>query len=79
MLFSILAYFGFGALADFAWLGGWEHTFMSRPGMESHFDAMSQEGSIPEIITTWMALCIVVSRFVLALRRERLIREGTSL
>ena len=81
MLFSILAYFGFGALADFAWLGGWEHTFVQL-GMESHFDAMSQ-GRLDSrdvlYFLTWMALCIVVSRFVLALRRERLIREGTSL
>ena len=28
MLTSIVAYFGFGALADFAWLGSWEHAFV---------------------------------------------------
>ena len=40
MLTSIVAYFGFGAIADFAWLGAWEHAFVQL-GMESHFDAMS--------------------------------------
>ena len=34
MLLSIVAYFGFGALADFAWLGAWEHHFVQL-GMEA--------------------------------------------
>ena len=36
MLTSIVVYFGFGALADFAWLGSWEHAFVQL-GMESPF------------------------------------------
>ncbi|MGB1481461.1 MAG: ABC transporter permease, partial [Flavobacteriales bacterium] len=40
MLASIVLYFGFGAVADFAWLGAWEHAFVQL-GMESHFEAMS--------------------------------------
>jgi len=81
MLTSIVAYFGFGAVADFAWLGAWEHTFVQL-GMESHFDAMSH-GRLDSrdvlYFVAWMALSVLVSRFVLALRRGRVVREGTSL
>jgi ABC-2 type transport system permease protein len=81
MLTSIIAYFGFGAIADFAWLGAWEHAFVQL-GMESHFDAMSH-GRLDSrdvlYFATWMALSVLVSRFVLALRRGRVVREGTSL
>ena len=81
MLTSIVAYFGFGAIADFAWLGAWEHAFVQL-GMESHFDAMSH-GRLDSrdvlYFATWMALSVLVSRFVLALRRGRVVREGTSL
>ena len=81
MLTSIVAYFGFGAIADFAWLGVWEHAFVQL-GMESHFDAMSH-GRLDSrdvlYFATWMALSVLVSRFVLALRRGRVVREGTSL
>ena len=81
MLTSIVAYFGFGALADFAWLGSWEHAFVQL-GMESHFDAMSH-GRLDSrdvlYFVAWMALSVLVSRFVLALRRGRVLREGTAL
>ncbi len=81
MLTSIVAYFGFGALADFAWLGSWEHAFVQL-GMESHFDAMSH-GRLDSrdvlYFLAWMALSVLVSRFVLALRRGRVLREGTAL
>ena len=81
MLTSIVAYFGFGAIADFAWLGAWEHAFVQL-GMESHFDAMSH-GRLDSrdvlYFAIWMALSVLVSRFVLALRRGRVVREGTSL
>ena len=81
MLTSIVTYFGFGAVADFAWLGAWEHTFVQL-GMESHFDAMSH-GRLDSrdvlYFVAWMALSVLVSRFVLALRRGRVVREGTSL
>ncbi|MEC7950138.1 MAG: Gldg family protein, partial [Bacteroidota bacterium] len=81
MLTSIVAYFGFGAIADFAWLGAWEHAFVQL-GMEIHFDAMSH-GRLDSrdvlYFATWMALSVLVSRFVLALRRGRVVREGTSL
>ena len=81
MLTSIVAYFGFGAVADFAWLGAWEHTFVQL-GMESHFDAMSHgrmDSRDVLYFVAWMALSVLVSRFVLALRRGRVVREGTSL
>ena len=81
VLTSIVAFFGFGALADFAWLGAWEHAFVQL-GMESHFNAMSQ-GRLDSrdvlYFLSWMALCVLVSRFVLAMRRGRLVREGTAL
>ena len=81
MLTSIVAYFGFGALADFAWLGSWEHAFVQL-GMESHFDAMSH-GRLDSrdvlYFVAWMAFSVLVSRFVLALRRGRVLREGTAL
>ena len=81
MLTSIVAYFGFGALADFAWLGSWEHAFVQL-GMESHFDAMSH-GRLDSrdvlYFVAWMALSVLVSRFILALRRGRVLREGTAL
>ena len=81
MLTSIVVYFGFGALADFAWLGSWEHAFVQL-GMESHFDAMSH-GRLDSrdvlYFVAWMALSVLVSRFVLALRRGRVLREGTAL
>ena len=81
MLASILAYFGFGAVADFAWLGSWEHAFVQL-GMESHFDAMSH-GRLDSrdvlYFAAWMAVSVLLSRFVLAVRRGRLVREGTSL
>lgn len=81
MLLSILAYFGFSAVADFAWLGAWEHAFVQL-GMESHFESMSQ-GRLDSrdvlYFAVWMALSVLVARFVLAMRRGRLIREGTSL
>lgn len=81
MLASILAYFGFGAVADFAWLGGWERAFVQL-GMESHFDAMSHGRLDSRDILyfgAWMAGSVLISRFVLAARRGRLLREGTSL
>ena len=81
VLTSIVAFFGFGALADFAWLGAWEHAFVQL-GMESHFNAMSQ-GRLDSrdvlYFLSWMALCVLVSRFALAMRRGRLVREGTAL
>ena len=81
VLTSIVAFFGFGALADFAWLGAWEHAFVQL-GMESHFNAMSQ-GRLDSrdvlYFLSWMALCVLVSRFVLAMRRGRVVREGTAL
>ena len=81
MLTSIVVYFGFGALADFAWLGSCEHAFVQL-GMESHFDAMSH-GRLDSrdvlYFVAWMALSVLVSRFVLALRRGRVLREGTAL
>ena len=50
--------------------------------MESHFDAMSH-GRLDSrdvlYFAIWMALSVLVSRFVLALRRGRVVREGTSL
>ncbi len=50
--------------------------------MESHFNAMSQ-GRLDSrdvlYFLSWMALCVLVSRFVLAMRRGRLVREGTAL
>ena len=81
MLLSIVAYFGFGALADFAWLGSWEHPFVQL-GMEAHFDAMSQgrlDSRDVVYFVTWMAMSVLVARFVLALRRGRVMRESTSL
>ena len=81
MLTSIVAYFGFSAVADFAWLGSWEHAFVQL-GMETHFDAMSQ-GRLDSrdvlYFGAWMALSVLLARFVLALRRGRVVREGTSL
>ena len=81
MLASIVVYFGFGAVADFAWLGSWEHAFVQL-GMESHFDAMSQ-GRLDSrdviYFVAWMCMSVLLSRFVLAVRRGRLLREGTSL
>ena len=81
MLASIVAYFGFGALADFAWLGEWEHAFVQL-GMESHFDAMSHgrlDSRDVVYFAAWMASSVLLSRFVLALRRGRIVREGTAL
>lgn len=81
MLTSIVAYFGFAAVADFAWLGSWEHAFVQL-GMETHFDAMSH-GRLDSrdvlYFGAWMALSVLLARFVLALRRGRVVREGTSL
>ena len=81
MLTSIVAYFGFSAVADFAWLGSWEHAFVQL-GMETHFAAMSQ-GRLDSrdvlYFGAWMALSVLLARFVLALRRGRVVREGTSL
>lgn len=81
MLTSIVAYFGFSAVADFAWLGSWEHAFVQL-GMETHFDAMSH-GRLDSrdvlYFGAWMALSVLLARFVLALRRGRVVREGTSL
>lgn len=81
MLASIVLYFGFGAFADFAWLGAWEHAFVQL-GMESHFEAMSQgrlDSRDVVYFVAWMAVSVLLARFVLALRRGRVLREGTSL
>lgn len=81
MLASIVLYFGFGAVADFAWLGAWEHAFVQL-GMESHFEAMSQgrlDSRDVVYFVAWMAVSVLLARFVLALRRGRVLREGTSL
>ena len=80
MLTSIVAYFGFGAVADFAWLGAWEHTFVQL-GMESHFDAMSH-GRLDSrdvlYFATWMALSVLGVAVCFGLAPGR-VREGTSL
>ncbi|MGB1384136.1 MAG: gliding motility-associated ABC transporter substrate-binding protein GldG [Flavobacteriales bacterium] len=81
MLASIVLYFGFGAVADFAWLGAWEHAFVQL-GMESHFEAMSHgrlDSRDVVYFLAWMAVSVLLARFVLALRRGRVLREGTSL
>ena len=57
----------------FAWLGAWEHQFVQL-GMEAHFDAMSQgrlDSRDVVYFVTWMAMSVLVARFVLALRRGR--------
>ena len=81
LLVSVLAYVGFGAMADFAWLGAWEHAFVNL-GMEAHFEAMSH-GRLDSrdvlYFGVWMALSVLVTRFVLAQRRGRILREGTFL
>ena len=81
VLLSILAYSGFSSMASFSWLGAWEHAFVQL-GMESHFADMSQ-GKIDSrdllYFFAWMAFSIVTARFVLALRRGRLVSEGTAL
>ena len=50
--------------------------------MQAHFDAMSQ-GRLDSrdvlYFISWMVLSVLVARFVLAMRRGRLVREGTSL
>jgi len=81
MLASIVLYFGFGAVADFAWLGAWENAFVQL-GMESHFEAMSHgrlDSRDVVYFVAWMAVSMLLARFVLALRRGRVLREGTSL
>jgi len=81
MLLSFLAYAGFDAMADFAWLGSFEHSFVQL-GMQAHFESMSRgllDSRDVVYFGAWMAMSMVVARFVLAQRRGRILREGTSL
>ena len=78
---SVVCYVGPSAMADFSVLGSWEHT-VAQLGMQAHFEAMSQ-GRLDSrdvlYFISWMVLSVLVARFMLVMRRGRLIREGTSL
>ena len=67
-------------MADFSVLG--LGNTRCQLGMQAHFDAMSQ-GRLDSrdvlYFISWMVLSVLVARFVLAMRRGRLVREGTSL
>ena len=78
---SVVCFVGPGAMADFSVLGAWEHSVVQL-GMQARFDAMSQ-GRLDSrdvlYFVAWMVMSVLVARFVLATRRGRLVREGTSL
>ncbi len=81
MLISTVGYIGFTALGDFALLGNWDYYFVNL-GFEAHYRSLSR-GLIDTRDVAYFIfvdlLFLQFARFVLALERGRLGREGMRL
>ena len=81
MLLSTVAYIGFTALGDFALLGNWDYYFVNM-GFEAHYRSLSR-GLVDTRDVAYFIfvdlLFLQLARFVLALERGRLGREGMRL
>ena len=81
MLLSTVGYIGFTALGDFGLLGNWDYYFVNM-GFEAHYRSLSR-GLVDTRDVAYFIfvdlLFLQLARFVLALERGRLGREGMRL
>jgi ABC-2 type transport system permease protein len=81
MIFSTVVYIGFTALGDFALLGHWDYYFVNL-GFESHYSSLSRGLIDSRDIAYFIfvdVLFLQLARFILALERGRIGREGLRL
>lgn len=81
MLLSTIGYIGFTALGDFALLGNWDYYFVGI-GFEAHYRSLSKGLVDTRDVAYFIfidVLFLQLARFVLALERGRLGREGLRL